>query len=51
VQVSADGLGVGGVIRITGVVDDVVFVAVSERDGQTVAAAAQQGIASLLYLP
>jgi hypothetical protein len=51
VQVSADGLVVAGDARITGVVDDVVFVAVSERDGPGVAAAAQQGIASLLYLP
>ena len=51
VQVSADGLVVAGDARITGVVDDVVFVAVSERDGPSVAAAAQQGIASLLYLP
>ena len=51
VQVSADGLVVAGNARITGVVDDVVFVAVGERDGPEVAAAAQQGIASLLYLP
>ena len=51
VQVSADGLVVADDARITGVVDDVVFVAVSERDGPAVAAAAQQGIASLLYLP
>lgn len=51
VQVSADGLVVARDARITGVVDDVVFVAVSERDGPGVAAAAQQGTASLLYLP
>jgi hypothetical protein len=51
VQVSADGLVVADDARITAVVDDVVFVAVSERDGPGVAAAAQQGIASLLYLP
>lgn len=51
VQVSADGVVVAGEARVTGVVDDVVFVAVDEHDAPTVAAAAQQGIASLLYLP
>jgi len=51
VQVTADGLVVADAARVTGIVDDVIFVAVSERDGPTVAAAAQQGIASLLYLP
>ncbi len=51
VQVSADGLVVADDAVVTGIVDDVVFVAVSERDGPIVAAAAQQGVASLLYLP
>jgi hypothetical protein len=51
VQVTADGLVVADEARVTGIVDDVIFVAVSERDGPTVAAAAQQGIASLLYVP
>ena len=51
VQVTADGLVLADAARVTGVVDDVIFVAVSERDGPAVAAAAQQGIASLLYLP
>ncbi len=51
VQVTADGLVVADVARVTGVVDDVVFVAVSAGEAPTVAAAAQQGIASLLYLP
>jgi hypothetical protein len=51
VQVTADGLVVANAARVTGVVDDVIFVAVSEREAPTVAAAAQQGIASLLYLP
>ncbi len=51
VQVAADGLIVAGTAMVTGVVDDVIFVAVDEREGPNVAAAAQQGIASLLYLP
>jgi hypothetical protein len=51
VQVSADGLVVADDATVTAVVDDVVFVAVRERDGPSVAAAAQQGLASLLYLP
>ncbi len=51
VQVSADGLVVADDATVTGIVDDVVFVAVDERDGPSVAAAAQRGVASLLYLP
>ena len=51
VQVTADGLVLADAARVTGIVDEVIFVAVSERDGPVVAAAAQQGIASLLYLP
>ncbi len=51
VQVSADGLVVADDATIVGIVDDVVFVAVNERDGPSIAAAAQQGVASLLYLP
>lgn len=51
VQVSAGGLVIADDAMISSVVDDVVFVAVRERDGPGVAAAAQQGIASLLYLP
>ena len=51
VQVSADGVVIADDATISGVVDDVVYVAVSERDGPGVAAAAQQGTASLLYLP
>ncbi len=37
--------------EVTDVADDVIFVAVDDRDAPAVAAAAQQGIASLLYLP
>jgi hypothetical protein len=51
VQVSADGVVIADSATVTGVVDEVVFVAVTERDGPIVAAAAQQGTASLLYLP
>ncbi|HUS43923.1 MAG TPA: hypothetical protein VMY16_14760 [Ilumatobacteraceae bacterium] len=51
VKVSADGVLLAEAAMVTGVVDDVVFVAVNERDGPIVAAAAQQGIASLLYVP
>ena len=51
VQVSADGFVIADGAVVTAVVDDVVFVAVAERDGPGVAAAAQQGVASLLFLP
>lgn len=51
VQVAADGLVLATAARVTGVVDDVIFVAVSATEAPTVAAAAQQGSASLLYLP
>ena len=51
VQVSADGVVLADDAVVSGVVDDVVFVAVSEPDGPRVAAAAQQGTASLLFLP
>jgi hypothetical protein len=51
VRVVADGLVLANSGRVTEVVDEVVFVAVDELDGPIVAAAAQQGIASLLYLP
>ena len=51
VRVSADGVVLADAAMVTGVADDIVFVAVEERDGPSVAAAAQQGIASLLFLP
>lgn len=51
VNVAADGLVVAAAAEVAAVVDDVIFVAVSEDEAPTVAAAAQQGIASLLYLP
>jgi hypothetical protein len=51
VQVAADGIVLADAATVVDVVDDVVFVAVRAGDGAVVAAAAQQGIASLLYLP
>ena len=51
VQIAADGIVLAGAATIVEVVDDVVFVAVAAGDGAVVAAAAQRGIASLLYLP
>ena len=51
VHIAADGLVVADDAEVTAITDDVIFVAVSEAEAPTVAAAAQQGIASLLYLP
>ena len=51
VQVAADGLVIARDATVTGVVDDVIFVAVDTGEAPAVAAAAQQGMASLLYLP
>ena len=51
VQVAADGIVLAEAAAVVDVVDDVVFVAVREADGAVVAAAAQRGIASLLYVP
>lgn len=51
VQVTADGLIIAESATVVETTDDVVFVAVAPSEGPTVAAAAQQGAASLLYLP
>jgi hypothetical protein len=51
VQVAADGLVLAESATVVEVVDDVIFVAVDASVAPTVAAAAQQGVASLLYLP
>lgn len=51
VQVAADGLLLSGAATVVDVVDDVVFVAVAAADGPAVAAAGQQGLATLLHLP
>lgn len=51
VHVAADGVVLTRTATIVDVVDEIVFVAVDAGDGAVVAAAAQQGIASLLYLP
>lgn len=51
VQIAADGLTIAAGGVIVGLVDEVVFVAVPHGDAATVAAAAQAGLASLVYLP
>ena len=51
VRIAADGLVVAESAEVTAVVDEVIFVAVDDRDAAPVAAAAQQGLATLLYLP
>ena len=51
VQVAADGLVIAETATVVDVADDVIFVAVDASAAPTVAVAAQQGIASLLYLP
>ncbi len=51
VQVAADGVLLARSATVTGVVDDVIFVAVASIDAPALADAAQQGIATLLYLP
>jgi hypothetical protein len=51
VQVVADGLVIADRARVTGVVDDVIYVAVVSDRAPAVAAAAQTGDASLLYVP
>ncbi len=51
VQLVADGLVLAESATVTGIVDDVIFVAVARPDGPAVAAAAQQGIATIIYLP
>jgi hypothetical protein len=51
VQVAADGLVIAESATVVEVTDDVIFVAVDASAAPMVAVAAQQGIASLLYLP
>jgi hypothetical protein len=51
VLVAADGLLLADAATVVDVIDDVVFVAVAAADGPAVAAAAQQGLATLLHLP
>ncbi len=51
VQVATDGLVIADSATVVEVADDVIFVAVNASDAPMVAVAAQQGIASLLYLP
>jgi hypothetical protein len=51
VQVAADGLVIAESATVVELSDDVIFVAVDASAAPTVAVAAQQGTASLLYLP
>jgi hypothetical protein len=51
VQVSADGLVLTDSAEVADVADDVIFVAVDVGDAAAVAAAAQRGVASLIYVP
>jgi hypothetical protein len=51
VQVAADGVVLAEAASVVEVVDDVIFVAVDASSAPAVAAAARQGVASLLYLP
>lgn len=51
VRVVADGLVLAANGTVVEVVDDVTFVAVDPADAPAIAAAAQQGLASLLYVP
>lgn len=51
VQVAADGLLLADGATVVDSIDGVVLVAVDAADGPAVAAAAQQGVASVLHLP
>ncbi len=51
VQVASDGVVLAAEATVVDVVGDVVFVEVRESDGPAVAAAAQAGRASLLFVP
>lgn len=51
VRVTSEGVTLARDGTVTSVVDDVVFVAVAEDDAPMVAAAAQAGLASLIFLP
>ena len=51
VQVAADGLVLADSATVVDLVGEITFVAVAAAEGPAVAAAAQQGLASLLYLP
>jgi hypothetical protein len=51
VQISADGMIVADTATVTGVVDDVAFVAVDRSVAAAVAAAEQAGLATILLVP
>lgn len=51
VNVSSEGIVLADDATIASIADDVVYVAVAERDAPMVAAAAHAGLASLIFLP
>ena len=51
VSISSEGIVLADAATIVSIVDDVVYVAVPERDAPMVAAAAHAGLASLIFLP
>jgi hypothetical protein len=51
VQVAADGIVLAEPATVVDLADEIVFVAVDAADAPAVAAAAQEGTASLLYVP
>jgi len=51
VQVVAEGLVLASEATVVEVIDEVIFVAVSEREAPAIAAAAHSGLTSLVYVP
>jgi hypothetical protein len=51
VRITSEGVTLADGATIVSVMDDVVYVAMAERDAPMVAAAAQAGLASLIFLP
>ena len=51
VQVVAEGLVLASEATVVEVVDEVIFVAIPEREAPAIAAAAHSGLTSLVYLP
>ena len=51
VQVAAEGIVLAATANVVEIIDDVIFVAVPEREAPAVAAAAHSGLATLLYVP
>ncbi len=51
VQIVAEGIVLAAEATVVETIDEVIFVAVPEREAPAIAAAAHSGLASLLYLP